>query len=110
MKGGLFKRKVMILLFKIYVKFGKVQWYIGFVEKIIKCLEKEGMISKRDCMGLFVQVSQVVKDKIGIYINIEDYEVLQFKKYMIWVLWKKCQIKVGDNLYLIIFNCFLLWL
>jgi hypothetical protein len=94
----------MTLSFKIYAKLGKVQWYTGFVEKIIKCLEKEGTISKRDRMGLFVQASQVVKDKIGIYINTEDYEVLQPKKHTIRAPRKKRQIRVGDNLHLTIFN------
>lgn len=100
----------MMLLFKIYVKFGRVQWYMGFVEKIIKFLEEEGMISKRDCMWFMVKVSQIVKDKIGIYINIDGYEVIYFKKYIIWVLCRKCQIWVGDKLYLVIFNWLMLWL
>lgn len=94
----------MTLSFKIYAKLGRVQWYTGFVEKIIKSLEEEGTISKRDRMGLMVKASQIVKDKIGIYINTDGYEVIHPKKHTIRAPRRKRQIRVGDKLHLAIFN------
>ncbi len=101
---GCSKSKAMTLSFKIYAKLGRVQWYTGFVEKIIKSLEEEGTISKRDRMRLMVKASQIVKDKIGIYINTDGYEAIRPKKHTIRAPRRKRQIRVGDKLHLAIFN------
>jgi len=101
---GCSKSKAMTLSFKIYAKLGRVQWYTGFVEKIIKSLEEEGTISRRDRMGLMAKASQIVKDKIGIYINTDGYEAIRPKKHTIRAPRKKRQIRAGDKLHLAIFN------
>lgn len=101
---GCSKSKAMTLSFKIYAKLGRVQWYTGFVEKIIKSLEEEGTVSRRDRMGLMAKASQIVKDKIGIYINTDGYEAIRPKKHTIRAPRKKRQIRAGDKLHLAIFN------
>mgnify|MGYP000140701206 FL=1 len=101
---GCSKSKAMTLSFKIYAKLGRVQWYTGFVEKIIKSLEEEGTISRRDRMGLMAKASQIVKDKIGIYINTDGYEAIRPKKHTIRAPRRKRQIRAGDKLHLAIFN------